>query len=64
MHSFDEENGELFDMEPDNNSGEEDVAALPKRARFYHAKLDAGSLKAGEKYRALRNVIVIFYYDL
>lgn len=47
-------------MEPDNNSGEEDVAALPKRARFYHAKLNAGSLKAGEKYRALRNVIVIF----
>ena len=52
--------GELFDMEPDNNSGEADVAALPRRARFYHAKLDAGSLKAGEKYRALRNVVVIF----
>ncbi len=57
---LDEEDGELFDMEPDNNSGKEDVAALPKRARFYHAKLDAGSLKAGERYRALRNVVVIF----
>lgn len=57
---LDEEDGELFDMEPDNNDGKEDVAALPKRARFYHAKLDAGSLKAGERYRVLRNVIVIF----
>ena len=57
---LDEEDGELFDMEPDNNDGKEDVAALPKRARFYHAKLDAGSLKAGEKYSILRNVVVIF----
>ncbi|MBD5533065.1 MAG: Rpn family recombination-promoting nuclease/putative transposase [Lachnospiraceae bacterium] len=57
---LDEEDGELFDLEPDNNDGKGDVAALPKRVRFYHAKLDDGSLKAGEKYRALRNVVVIF----
>ena len=57
---LDEEDGELFDLEPDNNRGKGDVAALPKRARFYHAKLDAGSLKVGERYRALRNVVVIF----
>lgn len=57
---LDEEDGELFDMEPDNNSGEEDVAALPRRARFYHAKLDAASLKIGEEYASLRNVLVIF----
>ena len=57
---LDEEDGELFDLEPDNNSGDEDVAALPKRARFYHAKLDAGSLKIGEEYGSLRNVFVIF----
>lgn len=57
---LDEEDGELFDMEPDNNSGESDIAALPKRVRFYHAKLDAGSLKAGEEYGRLRNVVVIF----
>lgn len=57
---LDEEDGELFDLEPDNNSGKEDIAALPKRARFYHAKLDAGSLKAGEGYGVLRNVFVIF----
>lgn len=57
---LDEEGGELFDLEPDNNSGEKDIAALPRRARFYHAKLDAGSLKKGEEYKSLRNVYVIF----
>ena len=57
---LDEEDGELFDLEPDNNDGEADVAALPKRVRFYHAKLDAGCLKAGVDYGELRNVIVIF----
>lgn len=57
---MDEEDGEIFDMEPDNNSGAEDVAALPRRVRFYHAKIDAGNLVAGEDYSALRNVVVIF----
>ncbi|MDE6016720.1 MAG: hypothetical protein K2H41_13705, partial [Acetatifactor sp.] len=57
---LDEEDGELFDLEPDNNRRKEDVTALPKRARFYHAKLDAGSLKIGEEYGVLRNVFVIF----
>ncbi|MDE5818831.1 MAG: PD-(D/E)XK nuclease family transposase [Lachnospiraceae bacterium] len=52
--------GELFDLEPDNNDGKEDIASLPKRARFYHSKLDAGSFKTGEKYEKLRNVFVIF----
>ena len=57
---LDEEDGELFDLEPDNNNGKEDVASLPRRVRFYHAKLDAGSLKTGEEYGRLRNVYVIF----
>ena len=57
---LDEEDGELFDMEPDNNSGAGDVEALPWRVRFYHAKIDAGNLMAGEDYSALRNVVVIF----
>ncbi|MCM1537551.1 MAG: Rpn family recombination-promoting nuclease/putative transposase [bacterium] len=57
---LDEEDGELFDLEPDNNDGEDDVASLPKRVRFYHAKLDAGCLKTGVEYAELRNVIVIF----
>ncbi len=57
---MDEEDGELFDMEPDNNSGSGDVATLPRRVRYYHAKIDAGNLAAGEDYSALRNVVVIF----
>ncbi|MCM1538168.1 MAG: hypothetical protein NC254_07215, partial [bacterium] len=52
---LDEEDGELFDLEPDNNEGEKDVGALPKRVRFYHAKLDAGCLKTGVEYAELRN---------
>ena len=28
--------------------------------RFYHAKIDAGSLASGEEYSGLRNVVVIF----
>lgn len=57
---LDEEDGELFDIEPDNNSSVNDVNALPRRVRFYHAKIDAGNLAAGEDYSALRNVVVIF----
>lgn len=57
---LDEEDGELFDMEPDNNSGIGDVLVLPRRVRFYHSKIDAGNLVAGEDYNALRNVVVIF----
>jgi len=57
---LDEEDGELFDMEPDNNSGIGEVVALPRRVRFYHAKIDAGNLAAGEDYGTLRDVAVIF----
>ena len=38
----------VYDMEPDNNSDKQSIAALPKRTRFYHAKIDASSLKSGE----------------
>jgi len=57
---LDEEDGELFDMEPDNSKEADDMAALPRRVRFYHSKIDAGNLASGEDYSALRNVIVIF----
>ena len=30
---LDEENGEIFDMEPDNNGGSDSVGALPRRVR-------------------------------
>lgn len=56
----DDGTGELFDLEPDNNNGKEDIASLPRRARFYHAKLDSETFKSGEKYERLRNVFVIF----
>ena len=49
----------VYDMEPDNNSDKQSIAALPKRTRFYHAKIDASSLKAGESYHSLKNVVVI-----
>ena len=49
----------VYDVEPEQ-SGDADVrAALSRRVRFYHAKIDAGSLKSGESYHSLKNVIVI-----
>ena len=57
---LDEENGEIFDIEPDQNDGKNEMAALPRRVRFYHAKIDAGNLPSGETYGSLRNVVVIF----
>jgi predicted transposase/invertase (TIGR01784 family) len=49
----------IIDVEPDRNDGEKAIRSLPKRVRFYHAKIDAGSLKSGEQYGALKNVIII-----
>lgn len=57
---LDEENGEIFDIEPDQNDGKEETESLPRRVRFYHAKIDSGNLGSGEEYKCLRNVIVIF----
>lgn len=47
----------VYDVEPDKNIN--DINILPKRVRFYHAKIDARSLKSGESYRMLKKVIVI-----
>lgn len=47
----------VYDLEPDKNI--KDVKSLPKRTRFYHSKIDAQSLKAGENYQNLKRVIVI-----
>lgn len=57
---LDEQGGDIVDLEPDRNSSAEDVKTLPRRVRFYHAKIDAGSLARGMEYSALRNVVVIF----
>ena len=48
----------VYDLEPDKNV--KDVLTLPKRNRFYHAMIDARSLKSGESYEKLKQVIVIF----
>ena len=53
--------GEIFDIGPDKSDNPKDVAELPKRARFYHARLDGKNIKAGSSdYSVLRNVVVIF----
>ena len=49
----------VYDIEPDNNDAKKYINALPKRVRFYHAKIDGRSLKAGEDYHALKNVIIV-----
>ena len=50
----------VYDIEPGKDGRESLRLALPKRARFYHAKIDAESLASGEDYGKLKNVIVIF----
>ena len=37
---LDEEAGELFDVEPDQNDSRAEKVSLPRRVRFYHAKID------------------------
>ena len=49
----------VYDMEPDKNNDTEAVGALPRRVRFYHAKIDGDSLGSGESYKKLKNVFVI-----
>ncbi len=49
----------VYDVEPNQSDDTESVLALPKRVRFYHAKIDARCLKAGEKYTSLKSVVVI-----
>jgi len=48
-----------YDVEPNQSDDPESILALPKRIRFYHAKIDARCLKSGEKYTSLKNVVVI-----
>ena len=49
----------VYDMEPDKNSDKDAIQALPRRVRFYHAKIDSNSLASGESYTNLKNVFVI-----
>ena len=45
----------VYDVEPEKNNSDTSVKALPKRVRFYHAKIDTRSLRAGETYKNLQN---------
>jgi len=49
----------VYDVEPEQNDSVAAVKSLPKRVRFYHAKIDTRSLRAGETYKNLKNVIII-----
>lgn len=57
---MDEEDAGIFDLEPDQTSLLESRKSLPRRIRFYHAKIDAAALESGSDYKNLRNVCVIF----
>ena len=50
----------VYDIEADKRGKDELRVSLPKRTRFYHAKIDADSLASGEDYSKLKNVTVIF----
>lgn len=56
--STDISGGDVFDLEPENKTGEKEF--LPKRARYYHAKIDNKTLESGKRYRELRPAWVIF----
>ncbi|MEY8524590.1 hypothetical protein AALA90_16400 [Lachnospiraceae bacterium 38-10] len=49
----------VYDMEPDKNDSESDVKALPRRMRFYHAKIAVRNLSSGADFDRLKNVVII-----
>lgn len=49
----------IYDIEPDQNSGKASKDALPRRVRFYRSTIDARSLQAGANYNHLKNVVII-----
>jgi len=48
-----------YDVESQSIYGKIAKESLPERTRFYHAKIDGASLKAGETYQALKTVVVL-----
>ena len=53
------ENVTVYDVEPEQKNSEKVVTSLPRRVRFYHARIDAGSLESGTDYHMLKNVVII-----
>ena len=52
-------NSSIFDLEVESEKKKGSMDELPQRIRFYHAKIDAGSLGSGQDYRVLKKVIVV-----
>ncbi len=53
------ENATVYDIEPELKNRADLIKALPRRVRFYHAKLDADCLESGTGYNRLKNVCII-----
>lgn len=55
----------VYDVEPDRNDKPMEIAALPRRMRFYHGKIIARELGAGADFEKLKNVVIlmIMSYD-
>lgn len=49
----------VYNIEPDKRDNTSDKRDLPRRMRFYHAKIAAKSLNAGADYDELKNVVII-----
>lgn len=57
---MDEKDAGIYDLEAEQNFSVKNKESLPRRVRFYHAKIDATALESGLEYKSLRNVCVIF----
>ncbi len=55
----DEQNATICDIEAEQKYDGRADMLLPRRVRFYHAKIDAESLNSGEDYKSLKNVLII-----
>lgn len=53
------ENSDIFDVEAESKDKEGLKSQLPRRMRFYHAKIAADCLGSGNDYRKLKNVVVV-----
>ena len=61
LEELDEETEEatVYDVEPEKNEHEKAVRAIPKRMRYYRAKMDGRGLKAGEDYGKIKKLVMI-----
>lgn len=54
-----DETATICEIEPNLEGDPEHIRELPRKMRFYHSKIDAGSFESGMDYQSLKNVIVI-----